>query len=303
MYLVPTNHNKKEIFMASASKAQIKANRENAKRSTGPTSTQGKLKVSQNATTYGIFSTSPLLPSENVQEFEAIKRDITKIYPPIDIVAAGMVERILLAILRQQRLRVAEAAKMQISMTPEIMAEEISDVLRLPWNQRLNTEHISEKQENAYQHWVAVAKEMDGVNLQAPTLNLAQLSIQAPKTYNHLKQDALKDTASYDVFMKTPDKIRASLESTKKYAEDFIQKNSINHTAYGVAQQMKLSKLVPDLSCLALLSKYQLQLDNDLERAIERYKKHVAWRLQALEVEVKDAEVISDEADTEAIAA
>lgn len=289
--------------MAKASKAQIKANRENAKRSTGPTSIQGKLKVSQNATTYGIFSTSPLLPSESVQEFEALKRDITSIYPPIDVVAAGMVERILLAILRQQRLRVAEAAKLQISMTPEIMAEEISDVLRLPWNHRLNAQNISERQESSYQHWVAVIEEMDGLNIKASPINLAQLSVQAPKTYNHLKQDALKDTLSYDVFMKTPDKIIASLEATKKYAEDFIQKNSINHTAYCVVQQMKLSKLVPDLSCLALLSKYQLQLDNDLERAIERYKKHVAWRFEVLEVEVKDAGVISEECDTEATAA
>jgi len=57
--------------MASPSKAQIKANRQNAKRSTGPTSPTGKLKVSQNAITHGIFAASPLLPHENAKEFSA----------------------------------------------------------------------------------------------------------------------------------------------------------------------------------------------------------------------------------------
>jgi hypothetical protein len=48
--------------MASLSKAQIKANRQNSKRSTGPTSATGKVKVSQNAITHGIFAASPLIP-------------------------------------------------------------------------------------------------------------------------------------------------------------------------------------------------------------------------------------------------
>ena len=61
---------------------QRQANRRNAKKSTGPKTPGGKLMSSKNAITYGIFSTSPLLPSENVQEFEALKRDITTIYPP-----------------------------------------------------------------------------------------------------------------------------------------------------------------------------------------------------------------------------
>ena len=56
--------------MTSPSKAQIKANRQNAKRSTGPTSIQGKLTVSQNAITHGIFAASTLLPHEDEEEFK-----------------------------------------------------------------------------------------------------------------------------------------------------------------------------------------------------------------------------------------
>ena len=75
--------------MASPSKAQIKANRQNAKRSTGPTSPTGKLKVSQNAITHGIFAASPLLPHENAKEFSALCLSVADVYPPVDAIAAS----------------------------------------------------------------------------------------------------------------------------------------------------------------------------------------------------------------------
>ena len=274
--------------MTTPSKAKIKANRQNAKRSTGPISIQGKLKVSQNAITHGIFAASPLLPNENAEEFKNLCQGIADVYPAVDAIAAGLVERIILAIWRQKRLRLAEAAKLQISMTPEIMAEEISDALRLPYHKRLNAENISEDQEHAYDYWTKVLVEFESINIQATPKNLAQVSIQAPKIFSQLKKDALASVINYDIFMKSPDKIIASMESTKKYAEDFVANNKIKHTAYNIAEQMKLAKLIPDSKSVDFLSKYQVQLDTDLYRAIDAYKKHIAWRAENLELEVTE---------------
>lgn len=272
--------------MASASKAQIKANRENAKRSTGPKTIQGKLKVSQNAITHGIFATTPLLPHENAQEFAVLSQSIAEVYSPVDAIAAGLVERIILAIWRQKRLRIAEAAKLQISMTPEIMAEEITEALKLPFGRRLNAQSISEDQESTYIHWVNVIEEFSKLNIKAAPSNLGQLSINAPLAYAQLKRDALNSVLTYDVFMKNPEKIIDSLERTKKYAEDFVTANEINHTAYNIAEQMKLAKLIPAGANLDFLCKYQVQLDTDLYRAIEAYKKHLEWRMENIEMEV-----------------
>ena len=274
--------------MTTPSKAKIKANRQNAKRSTGPISIQGKLKVSQNAITHGIFAASPLLPNENAEEFKNLCQGIADVYPAVDAIAAGLVERIILAIWRQKRLRIAEAAKLQISMTPEIMAEEISDALRLPYHKRLNAENISEDQEYSYDYWTKVLVEFESINIQATPKNLAQVSIQAPKIFSQLKKDALASVINYDIFMKSPDKIIASMESTKKYAEDFVANNEIKHTAYNIAEQMKLAKLIPDSKSVDFLSKYQVQLDTDLYRAIDAYKKHIAWRAENLELEVTE---------------
>ncbi len=274
--------------MTSPTKAQIKANRQNAKRSTGPTSIQGKLKVSQNAITHGIFAVSPLLPHENAKEFETLTQEIRNVYPVVDAIAADLVERIVLAVWRKRRLRVAEAARLQISMTPEIIAEEISGLLRLPHHRRINAESISEDQEYAYDYWKQVLVEFESINIQAAPKNLAQVSIQTPKIFSQLKKDALASVSTYDIFMKSPDKIIASLENTKKYAEDFIASNEIKHTAYKIAEQMKIAKLIPDGKNVDFLSKYQVQLDNDFYRACGAYMNHVAWRAENLEIEVTE---------------
>jgi hypothetical protein len=272
--------------MATASKAQIKANRQNAKRSTGPTSIQGKLKVSQNAITHGIFATTPLLPHENATEFAVLSQDIAEVFPPIDAIAAGLVERIVMGIWRQKRLRTAEAAKLQISMTPEIIAEEINEALKLPFTRRLTAQSISEDQESAYIYWTEIVEEFSKINIQAAPKNLAQLSAAVPQVYARLKRDAINSVVTYDEFMKTPEKIIASLEKIKKYAEDFVAANAINHTAYNIAEQMKFAKLIPAGANLDFLSKYQVQLDTDLYRAIDAYKKHCAWRMENFEIEV-----------------
>ncbi len=274
--------------MTTPSKAKIKANRQNAKRSTGPISIQGKLKVSQNAITHGIFAASPLLQNENAEEFKNLSQGIAEVFPPVDAAAASIVERIILAIWRQKRLRIAEAAKLQISMTPEIMAEEISDLLRLPYNRRISAEAISQDQEDAYNYWKKVVDEFDRLNIKAAPSNLAQVSTGAPNVYYQLKQQALKSVASYDIFMKSPDKIIASLESIKKQAEDIVANNEIKHTAYTIAEQMKLAKLIPDGKSVDFLSKYQVQLDTDFYRAVDAYKKHLAWRAENLEIEVTE---------------
>jgi hypothetical protein len=274
--------------MTTPSKAKIKANRQNAKRSTGPISIQGKIKVSQNAITHGIFAASPLLPNENAEEFKSLSQGIADVYPPVDAIAVGLVERIVLGIWRQKRLRIAEAAKLQISMAPEIMAEEISDAFRLPYNRRLNAQSISKAQEDKFSYWTKVVEEFDKIDIKAAPANIAKLSIDAPTVHAHLEDDALQSEIDYNVFMKTPAMVIASLQKTKKHAEGFLLANGINHSAYNIAEKMKQAKLVPDGKNIEFLCKYQVQLDTDLYRAIDAYKKHLAWRAENLEIEVAE---------------
>ena len=60
-------------------KRKIKANRRNARKSTGPTSPEGKARVSRNAVTHGLCSRKALLPNETLPpmraQLKALRRD------------------------------------------------------------------------------------------------------------------------------------------------------------------------------------------------------------------------------------
>ena len=84
-----------------ATEAQIKANQENARKSTGPLTEEGKKISSMNAMTHGIFSTIPLLPGENLEQFKLLEEEIIKAYQPTDAMECFLVQRVYLTCMRQ----------------------------------------------------------------------------------------------------------------------------------------------------------------------------------------------------------
>ena len=82
-----------------ATEAQIQANRENAKKSTGPKTAEGKARVSQNARKHGFRSrTGQLLPGEEAR-YKQILQEMTEMCKP-----TGKVETALVASMARARL-------------------------------------------------------------------------------------------------------------------------------------------------------------------------------------------------------
>jgi hypothetical protein len=65
-----------------ATKAQLRANRLNAKKSTGPKTTEGKKVSSQNAIRHGLTSRQVVLSLENRVEYDQLLEDLTQNYKP-----------------------------------------------------------------------------------------------------------------------------------------------------------------------------------------------------------------------------
>jgi hypothetical protein len=65
-----------------ATEAQIKANQENAQKSSGPISVEGKKKSSMNAVTQGIFSNIAILPAEDEAFIQNLHEDALATYQP-----------------------------------------------------------------------------------------------------------------------------------------------------------------------------------------------------------------------------
>lgn len=64
--------------------AQLRANRKNSTRSTGPRTTEGKAASSQNHTLHGLNSVDPVLPHEDRDQFRALHEDYRSTFKPMN---------------------------------------------------------------------------------------------------------------------------------------------------------------------------------------------------------------------------
>ena len=89
--------------------AQINANRLNAKKSTGPTSAEGKARSSLNALKSGIDAWSHIIPGEDPAELAALAAEFHNHYRPADPIQLALVDTLISTEWIQRRLRRIEA--------------------------------------------------------------------------------------------------------------------------------------------------------------------------------------------------
>ena len=75
---------------------QTRANRRNAKHSTGPTSERGKNTVRYNSLTHGLRAQTVLLPDEDPQAFEALRQGLRDHHRPIGEQQGQLVDLIIM---------------------------------------------------------------------------------------------------------------------------------------------------------------------------------------------------------------
>ena len=113
------------------SKAQVIANQQNAKKSTGPTSVEGKREVSANRITHGILSTKLLLVGEDGQDYQALLGDLQVQLRPVGVLELSLVEKIAVTLWRQRRLVGAETASIELELTSRRVANEVTVAMGL----------------------------------------------------------------------------------------------------------------------------------------------------------------------------
>jgi hypothetical protein len=81
--------------MIMATDKQTNANRENAKRSTGPRTPDGKARIRYNAMSHGLLAEAALLPDEDEPTFRAFEDGLKNALSPVGAVESLLVERII----------------------------------------------------------------------------------------------------------------------------------------------------------------------------------------------------------------
>ena len=241
-----------------ATDAQIRANQENAQKSTGPTSIEGKKKSSMNAVTHGIFSNITILPGEDEAYMQKLREDILATYQPQDTMELCLVDRIYIAMVRQVRLCQAEAAKLRISMRLEILAESLSQILRHSTIRRFKGDDLSDEMESNYQFYLKVIEELSPYPLidNLPSLGLIERNM--PKTFVLLKNKANDYQMSWEKFREDLNQILKALREIKKEANSYVASNQDIHVAHGLREDMKIIHRIPHGIDITLMTKYQV---------------------------------------------
>ena len=268
------------------SEAQIKANQENAKKSTGPTSIEGKKRSSMNAFTHGILSNITALPGEDENFMQNLRDDILATYHPQDAMERCLVDRIYIAIIRQVRLCEAEAAKLKMSMRPEILAESLSQILHHSTIRRFKADDLSDEMEFSYQYFLAVTKELEPYGLEDKLPSLSVIETTMPKTFNLLKRKAKEFEVAWESFTEDLNQVMKALREIKKEAGNHIASTSSIHVAHSLLEDMRVIHRIPHGVDITLMTRYQVQLDNDLYRAMNALQKYRDNRAKLIEGEI-----------------
>lgn len=267
-----------------ASIAQLHANRENAKRSTGPRSEQGRAASGTNAIRTGLRSARLIVDGEDPEEFAALCADLDSALRPVGAVEAALAERIALALWRQRRLVTAETSAINLERRPSQIARGAEMVHEPGFFRAISrvTEPFDEEQTTWCQ---GVLDEMH----QLEEIRLDTLAKKAPLIYAQLKCDA--DENHEDLAQHV-----AGLEhGVTSYVGDLAQRccEQLNEAEQrprliALAEQLRAKRLVLPMEQLETLSRYQTTLDNQLYRALRALREAQEWRLKTLEGETVD---------------
>ncbi len=104
-----------EISEKEISAAQLAANRENAKSSTGPTSEAGRKKVSQNALKTALTGAQILLPTDDAALYEATINDYKKQFQPVGPEETHLLQSIIDCRWRLARIPGLESALIDLA--------------------------------------------------------------------------------------------------------------------------------------------------------------------------------------------
>ncbi len=270
-----------------ATEAQIKANQENAKKSTGPLTEEGKQRSSMNAMTHGIFSTIPLLPGENLEQFKLLEEEIIKAYQPTDAMECLLVQRVYLTCMRQIRLREAESAKLEISMMPEVMCKTVTQLFEHNSDKRFTAEDISELTEAHYMFAQALEKEIKESHYESLALTIEMIKEKMPLTSRHIKDIHEEEyKLSWEEFIQKPGMLRAAISMLAKSVKIQLASTKNNHIAYTLKHKLKIVHRIPHGDDMTLFTKYQVQLDTDLYRAMKALQDYRNNKAKLIEGEV-----------------
>ena len=278
----------------TTSKKQINANQQNAQKSTGPKSTDGKAVSSRNATRHGLLSDRLFLTDEKPQDFQLLFEELTVTFSPSGVMEMMLVEKIAVAIWKQRRLVAAETGAISLRRQPEKVLAKVNNVMNYSYSEYLKNADI-EPYDKAHAAWCeSVLAEYEAL-ADEEVVTLETMQRIAPDSWEQLQEETeTEEEESAEAYLKSCDtSLSAWLHELKLYAEKELEKarqrpRNISLYNNAFAEQGILADQYRDS-----LERYQAALDNQLYKAMKELRQLQEWRLNTIEtVPVEDVPTV-----------
>jgi hypothetical protein len=122
--------------------AQINANRENAQKSTGPVTAEGKAAVSQNAVKHGLFAVQDVVTTESQAEFDAMREQMLADLAPAGAVESVLAQRVISLVWRLKRAETMQTQAVEEMVESHIIHEQVSLGRQKPKDPRYAPEYL-----------------------------------------------------------------------------------------------------------------------------------------------------------------
>jgi hypothetical protein len=276
----------------SVSAVQLVANQNNAKKSTGPVTLQGKQTVSNNALKHGLFSKTLILTDEDPDEYKILLDQLLQELHPIGLLEQTLVEPIALTLWRQRRLVRAETANIESNRSSKQIVLQVNQELDLSYTSReLKESDLIPFDAMHYERYESILNELDGL-FEQPSLDLNKIKNIAPNVYQQLQNDA-QDLALTPVkFLQNFEQPFDYFDSLRDYCIKEIQKKHQHQMVSAVAELVKSKSVILKEKLRDSLCKYQVMLDNELYKAMKALRDAQEWRMNSCVV--ADGFVVED---------
>jgi hypothetical protein len=278
----------------SISAVQLIANQNNAKKSTGPVTLQGKQAVSNNALKHGVFSKSLILADEDPTEYKSLLDQLLLELHPIGLLEQTLVERIALNLWRQKRLVRAETANIEIGRSAKQIVLAVNQELELSYSSReLKESDLIPFDPTHYEWCESVLSELDELS-QQQSVDLNKIKIIAPHVYQQLQSDAQDIALTPVKFLQDYKQPFDYFDELRNYYLKEIQKKHQHQMVSAVAELVKSKSVILKEKLRDSLCKYQVMLDNELYKAMKALRDAQEWRMQSCLVADVNGFVVGD---------
>jgi hypothetical protein len=276
----------------SVSAVQLVANQNNAKKSTGPVTLQGKQTVSNNALKHGLFSKTLILTDEDPDEYKILLDQLLQELHPIGLLEQTLVEPIALTLWRQRRLVRAETANIESNRSSKQIVLQVNQELDLSYTSReLKESDLIPFDAMHYERYESILNELDGL-FEQPSLDLNKIKNIAPNVYKQLQSDAQDLALSPVKFLQNFEQPFDYFDSLRDYCIKEIQKKHQHQMVSAVAELVKSKSVILKEKLRDSLCKYQVMLDNELYKAMKALRDAQEWRMNSCVV--ADGFVVED---------